>query len=105
MGAQERQARRRFKELDQRNSLQGRARALFSSPAVWVYLVLQVLGIYIGFGELVLILSIFYLIYTNLGARSPGEKSAYSVFNEGVESIDGDLKGEDIDNEIRHKTY
>jgi hypothetical protein len=44
-------------------------------------------------------------MWTNLGTRNYGEKSAYSVFNENVESIDGTMKGEDLDNEIRRKMY
>jgi hypothetical protein len=40
-------------------------------------------------------------MWTNLGTRNYGELSAYSVFNEGVESIDGTMKGEDLDKNIR----
>lgn len=46
----------------------------------------------VEFGSVFLILFFFYLIYTNLGSREYGEKSAYSVFNENMESIDGTMK-------------
>jgi hypothetical protein len=41
--------------------------------------------------QVFLVLSIFYLMWRNLGTRNYGEKSAYSVFNEGVESLDGTM--------------
>lgn len=36
------------------------------------------------------------------GARKPWEPSAYSVFNPGCESIDGTLKPEQFEKEIRY---
>jgi hypothetical protein len=40
------------------------------------------------------------LIYTNLGERKPGEVSAYTVFNEGMRALPGQLRAEDIERDM-----
>lgn len=49
----------------------------------------------------VLIATVFALIFSNLGKRRPGELSAYSVFNAGHERLPGQLTGAQFDAEIR----
>ena len=67
------------------------------------------LGVFIhfGFGSVFLMLSAFYLIYASLrgSRRRPWEPSAYSVFNKNCESIDGTLKAEDFEREIRGRHF
>lgn len=41
-------------------------------------------------------------MFWNTRKKKPGEISAYSVFNEGCESIDGTLKAEQFEREIRY---
>ncbi len=56
------------------------------------------------FGAVYIILSAFYLIFTNFQneQRKSWEPSAYSVFNPGCEAIDGTLKPEQFEKEIRY---
>lgn len=51
-----------------------------------------------------LVLSALAGIYynTRTGPKRRGEVSAYSVFNKNVESIDGTLKAEQFEREIRY---
>lgn len=60
------------------------------------------LSSYVEFASLYFILSLFYLIFSNLGTRKAGELSAYSVFNKGFGRLLGTLTAEQFDNEIRH---
>ena len=57
----------------------------------------------IGFGSVFFVLSLFYLMYTSMRSdtRRPWEPSAYSVFNENCEAIDGTLSGEQFDKELK----
>ena len=59
----------------------------------------------LGFGIVYFTTSLFALIWLNLGTkkRKQGELSAYSVFNENCQNIEGTLTGEQFDAEIRHK--
>ena len=59
----------------------------------------------LGFGIVYFTTSLFALIWLNLGTkkRQQGELSAYSVFNENCQNIEGTLTGEQFDAEIRHK--
>jgi hypothetical protein len=50
-----------------------------------------VLCIWMKFGSLYFILSIFLWIFLNLGKKQRGEASAYSVFNQGYERILGEI--------------
>ena len=72
--------------VGQENAHSGVVRALASvsvasaaKAAAWV--VLSQVFAYLGHAPLFLLLTGFYLIFTGLGTRRPGEPSAYSVFN------------------------
>lgn len=54
------------------------------------------------FGSLYIMISILVAMFMNLGERKKGELSTYSVFNKGFRNLPGQLRGEDIDREIRH---
>lgn len=56
------------------------------------------------FGIIYLLISALFGIYfnTRTGPKPEGEVSAYSVFNENCESIDGTLKAEQFEREIRY---
>ena len=54
-----------------------------------------------GSGKLFVISSIFLLIFTNLGSRTDGSLSAYSVFNEGYEQLAGAFTAADAERAIR----
>mmetsp|Transcript_16167 Transcript_16167/g.48447 ORF Transcript_16167/g.48447 Transcript_16167/m.48447 type:complete len:214 (-) Transcript_16167:760-1401(-) len=52
-------------------------------------------------GPLYVLGTILALIFTNLGTREPGELSAYSVFNEGMRALPGQLNADAIDEQMR----
>lgn len=54
-------------------------------------------------GALFVMATLFLAIFLNLGERKAGELSAYSVFNEGFATLQGQLRAEDFDREIRHQ--
>lgn len=39
----------------------------------------------------------------NLGTRAPGDVSAYTVFNEGLRALPGQLRQEDMERELLHQ--
>lgn len=53
-------------------------------------------------GSIWIILSLFLVIFRNLGTREKGELSAYSVFNEGCQRLLGTMTSEQFEREIRH---
>jgi hypothetical protein len=56
--------------------------------------------------EMVSVLVLFtipYVVYSNLGERKAGEKSGYSVFNENFEALPGELNVKQFENEIRYR--
>ena len=57
----------------------------------------------IGFGSVFFVLSLFYFMYISMKSdtRRSWEPSAYSVFNENCEAIDGTLSGEQFDKELK----
>uniref|UniRef100_A0A182QTL5 SAYSvFN domain-containing protein n=1 Tax=Anopheles farauti TaxID=69004 RepID=A0A182QTL5_9DIPT len=62
---------------------------------------LYAIAIELRFGAVFLMLSALFGIYFNTRTKkSPGEISAYSVFNENCEAIDGTLKAEQFEREI-----
>jgi len=63
---------------------------------------LMTLFVEIEFGAVFFILSLFYVIYSNLrsGPKVKGEPSAYSVFNPNCEAIDGTLTAEQFEREL-----
>ena len=50
-----------------------------------------------------IIFSVLLGIYFNLGSRRPGSYSAYNIFNKGFKHLLGDLRGDQIDAELRNK--
>lgn len=65
----------------------------------WV--TLYAIAIELRFGVVFLMISALVGIYFNTRTeKEPGEISAYSVFNENCESIDGTLKAEQFEREI-----
>ena len=59
--------------------------------------------IQIEFGTVFLFLSMFYWMYCSMkeGTRKPWEPSAYSVFNENCEAIEGTLSAEQFERELK----
>lgn len=55
----------------------------------------------LGLGPVWVLGAILVAIFTNLGKRRAGEASAYSIFNEGVERLPGQLDADVIDQQIR----
>ena len=45
--------------------------------------------------------AIVYTIFTNLGRKREGETSAYSICNEGVRRLPGQLDADQIDDQVR----
>lgn len=68
----------------------------------WV--TLYIIAIELKFGLVFLMFSALFGIYfnTRTGPKKSNEISAYSVFNKNCESIDGTLKAEQFENEIRY---
>lgn len=62
------------------------------------------LAVEFQFGAVFLVISALVGIYMNTrtGPKPKNEMSAYSVFNKNVESIDGTLKAEQFEREIRY---
>ncbi|KAF2496572.1 hypothetical protein BU16DRAFT_336404 [Lophium mytilinum] len=61
-------------------------RHFYHSTQLRIYIALQVIAVYIGFGQLMLIIGLFWAMLANTTKRKEGEMSAYSLFNEGVEA-------------------
>ena len=53
-------------------------------------------------GPIYILGTIFLIMVVNLGVRRPGELSGYSLFNENVQSLPGQLRAEQLDQQIRH---
>ena len=70
--------------------------------ALWVILYLLCLEFEIG--AIFIIISAFYIIFSNLSNRQKKhwEPSAYSVFNPNCEAIDGTINPEQFEKEIRY---
>ncbi|CAG4988184.1 unnamed protein product [Parnassius apollo] len=69
-----------------------------------IWLTLYILFLKLQFGAVYFIISVLVGIYLNTRTRpkKKGEVSAYSVFNENCVSIDGTLKAEQFEREIRY---
>jgi len=68
-----------------------------------VWLTLFVIFVRIEFGVIYFIISLLYLIWSNLGSsrRRRNELSAYSVFNPNFEKLQGTFSAEDYDRQLR----
>ncbi|KAI5851446.1 hypothetical protein DFP73DRAFT_537186 [Morchella snyderi] len=96
------------KELDDRSPAHLFQRAITSlraSRQFHLYLLLQAIAAFFGYGQFVFCIGILWMCYVNTGTRKDGEKSAYSVFNKDVEAIDGATNLEYLDREIRRQIY
>lgn len=74
---------------------------LFLKVLFWI--LLWGFFIQIQFGTVFFIVSMFYWVYSSMqaGTRKPWEPSAYSVFNENCEAIDGTLNAEQFERELK----
>jgi len=72
---------------------------------VILWLLLFGLFVELEFGMVFVVLSAFGFIYlsTSTRRRKSKEMSAYSVFNEGCERLDGTFTAEQFENELRHR--
>ena len=77
----------------------GKSCFAFSSQSI---ILIQVIFVKIEFGAVFFLVSCTLLMTSNLGKRKAGEASAYSVFNENCEAIDGTLTAQQFEREIRH---
>ncbi|XP_058803130.1 SAYSvFN domain-containing protein 1 [Phymastichus coffea] len=68
-----------------------------------LWLTLYIIAIKVEFGAVYFVVSALVFIYFNTrsGPKKRGELSAYSVFNPECQSIDGTLKAEQFEQEIR----
>ena len=55
------------------------------------------------FDSVYLTISIIVYVFFNLGERRPGQYSAYNIFNKGYQHLMGDLRGEQIEAELRNQ--
>ena len=71
---------------------------------IGVWAVFWGIFLYLQFGAVYFVISVLIGIYLNTrtGPRRPGEVSAYSVFNRNCASIEGTLKPEHFEREIRY---
>ncbi|XP_049850567.1 uncharacterized protein LOC126323097 [Schistocerca gregaria] len=71
---------------------------------ILLWCTLYAVAVQMEFGVIYLIVSALCLIWLNtrVGPKKKGEISAYSVFNPNCESIDGTLKAEQFEREIRY---
>lgn len=77
---------------------------VYYTLCVMLWATLWAIFIKLQFGTVYLIVSIIIGIYLNTRTRPKyiGEVSAYSVFNKNCESIDGTLKAEQFERELRY---
>lgn len=67
-----------------------------------VWMILSPIAAKYDLGPVYILGTIFLLIVVNLGVRREGELSGYSLFNENVQSLPGQLQADQIDQQIRH---
>uniref|UniRef100_A0A914CZ68 SAYSvFN domain-containing protein n=1 Tax=Acrobeloides nanus TaxID=290746 RepID=A0A914CZ68_9BILA len=60
----------------------------------------QILMVHAEFGIVYFVISLFILMFLNLGVRKEGEMSAYSVFNPDCERLLGQLTGEHFERDL-----
>jgi len=78
----------------------------FAAKAV-LWLMLWALFIVCEFGAIFFIVSLICFVWMNTGTkpREPGVPSAYSIFNDNCERIDGTFTSEQFENELRHGAF
>ncbi|EPS44398.1 hypothetical protein H072_1611 [Dactylellina haptotyla CBS 200.50] len=77
--------------------------ALIHSRQFYVYLLLQAIAAWFKLGQGFLCVGILWMMYANTGKRKAGEKSSWSVFNEGFEAIEGSTDMEALEREMRSR--
>ena len=77
----------------------GRHRAIAMKLALWYCLLVQAREN--GVAEVFMLLSGFFLIFSNLGTREEGTLSGYSVFNPGFQELPGTLNAARFESELR----
>ncbi|KAI9722954.1 MAG: hypothetical protein M1812_001403 [Candelaria pacifica] len=75
--------------------------ALKTSRQFHLYVGIQILASISGFGQVMLAVGLLWAMISNTGKRKEGEMSAYSLFNEGVEAIEGSTDMEALEQELR----
>lgn len=74
-------------------------------PRTWlklaVWFALMLVCRHYRLGQPFVITTLIVLMLSNLGERKPGEASAYTVFNDGMEALPGQLMMEDFEGELR----
>ena len=68
---------------------------------LFVFFFLWVMCIRIGFGAIFFIAASFYLIFSNLRKERDSQLSAYSVFNEGYEQLEGTFNAREFESQLR----
>ncbi|KAK6340105.1 hypothetical protein TWF730_001876 [Orbilia blumenaviensis] len=78
--------------------------ALVRSRQFYAYLVLQAVAAWFRLGQVFLCVGFLWMMYANTRKfRNEGEKSSWSVFNEGFEAIEGSTDMEAVEREIRSR--
>ncbi|KAI9789521.1 MAG: hypothetical protein M1835_001603 [Candelina submexicana] len=75
--------------------------ALKASRQFHFYVGLQLLASISGYGQVMLAVGLLWAMIANTGKRKEGEMSAYSLFNEGFEAIEGSTDMEALERELR----
>ena len=60
-------------------------------------------AVWLAFDPVFIAVSIIVGIFLNLGKRETGQWSAYAVFNRGQQRLMGDLRGDQIEGELRRR--
>ncbi|KAA8911844.1 hypothetical protein FN846DRAFT_904045 [Sphaerosporella brunnea] len=97
--------RNEIQERDPAHLLKRAAVAVKTSRQFQLFLAFQAVAVAFGIGQIMLCIGLLWMFYANTGNRKPGEKSAYSLFNENVEAIDGATNLEYLDREMRRQLY
>ncbi|KAI9773113.1 MAG: hypothetical protein M1840_008234 [Geoglossum simile] len=69
-----------------------------------LYVAIQLVAIMAGYGQVMLVIGLFWAMVVNTGKRKEGEMSAYSLFNEGVEAIEGSTDMQALEQELRTRS-
>ncbi|KAK4991688.1 hypothetical protein LTR50_001696 [Elasticomyces elasticus] len=84
--------------------LQRAVRTLKSSTQFHVYVALQLGAAIAGYGQVMLVIGIFWAMLANTGRREEGSMSAYSLFNENAEAIAGSTDMDALERELRGRS-
>ncbi|GAX72634.1 hypothetical protein CEUSTIGMA_g90.t1 [Chlamydomonas eustigma] len=69
--------------------------------AVLIFIIGCLVSSRLGLGPVFVLVSIVYIIFSNLGRRGANEFSAYSIFNAGIQRLPGQLDADQIDQQVR----